>query len=223
MDKKPIISVSVLSADFSCLRDQISQIEEAGGDWIHIDVMDGHFVPNITMGPFIVETFRRLTRLPMDVHLMIERPERYFQAFAEAGADLIYIQVETVPHLHGALQAIRRLGCRTGVVLNPGTPASSITEVLPLVDVVLAMTVNPGFSGQKFLPEVIGKIAQIRQMLDEHNPAAQIAVDGGINAHILIETARAGAEIFIAASAIFSHAQGISGGIRALQASIRQI
>jgi ribulose-phosphate 3-epimerase len=220
MKHPPVLSVSILSADFACLREQVAQIEAAGGDWIHIDVMDGHFVPNITMGPFIVETFRRLTHLPLDVHLMIEQPERYLEAFAKAGANLIYVQAETVPHLHGTLQTIRKLGCQAGVVLNPGTPASVISAVLPLVDVVLVMSVNPGYSGQAFIPEVSEKIAEIRRMLDENNPAARVAVDGGISDATLGETARAGADFFIAASAVFHHPQGISAGVQALRASI---
>jgi ribulose-phosphate 3-epimerase len=182
--------------------------------------MDGHFVPNLTMGPFIVETFRRLTNLPLDVHLMMEGPERYLEDFAKAGADLIYVQVETCPHLHGTLQTIRKLGCQVGVVLNPGTPASAIDAVLPLVDMVLVMSVNPGFSGQKFLPEVTHKIARLKHMLDTFNPTARIAVDGGISSQTLPETAQAGAQFFIAASSIFKHPEGIAGGVRALRASI---
>jgi ribulose-phosphate 3-epimerase len=220
MKNSSVVSVSILSADFACLKNEVSQIEEAGADWIHIDVMDGHFVPNLTMGPFIVETFRRLTKLPLDVHLMMEGPERYLEAFAKAGADLIYVQVETCPHLHGTLQMIRQLGCQTGVVLNPGTPASAIQAVLHLIDVILVMSVNPGFSGQKFLPEVTSKISQIRWMLDEVNPTARIAVDGGISPETLPGMARAGAHIFIAASAVFNHPGGIRGGVRALRASI---
>jgi ribulose-phosphate 3-epimerase len=223
MYKSNFISVSILSADFSCLQDQVDQIEQAGADWLHIDVMDGHFVPNLTMGPVLVEAFRRMTRLPIDVHLMMENPERLLPQFAKAGADLLYVHVETCPHIHRTLQSIQELGCKTGVVINPGTPASAIEPVGHMVDAVLVMSVNPGFSGQAFLPEVKQKITRVRKILDERNPSAVIAVDGGIDATTLPQTASAGAQFFIASTAIFTHPEGISGGIAALRASIPEV
>jgi ribulose-phosphate 3-epimerase len=212
-----IITSSILSADFACLRDQIEQAEQAGIDWIHIDVMDGQFVPNLTMGPFIVETCRRITKLPIDVHLMIETPERLLADFAHAGANLLYVHVETCPHLYRTIQFIHEVGCKAGVVLNPGTPAIAIEAVLPIVDVVLVMTVNPGFSGQQFIPSVTTKITQIRRLLNHINPQAQIAVDGGINSMTLPLALQAGAQIFIAATAIFKHPQGIAAGVHELR------
>ena len=212
-----IITASILSADFTRLGEQITEAEAAGTDWIHVDVMDGHFVPNLTMGPFIVETCRRITRLPLDVHLMVQEPERTMGDFAQAGASLIYVHVETCPNLYRTLQDIRQLGCQVGVVLNPGSPASLILPILHLVDVVLVMTVNPGYAGQVFIPEMIPKIDQVRQMLDQVNPKAMIAVDGGITLETLPGVLEAGAQVFIVATAIFNHPQGIASGIQALR------
>jgi ribulose-phosphate 3-epimerase len=212
-----IITSSILSADFACLGDQIAQAEQAGIDWIHIDVMDGQFVPNLTMGPFIVETCRRITKLPLDVHLMIETPERMYADFAQAGANLLYTHIETCPHIYRSIQHIHEVGCKAGVVLNPGTPSAAVEAVLPIVDAVLVMTVNPGFSGQQFLPGVVPKITRIRQILDKVNPKAMIAVDGGINAETLPLTLHAGAQIFISATAIYKHPEGIAAGIHELR------
>jgi ribulose-phosphate 3-epimerase len=212
-----ILTSSILSADFACLGDQISQAEQAGIDWIHIDVMDGQFVPNITMGPFIVETCRRITRLPLDVHLMIETPERMYADFAHAGANLLYTHIETCPHIYRSIQHIHEVGCKAGVVLNPGTPAVAIEAVLPIVDVVLVMTVNPGYSGQQYIPGMVNKITQVRRALDEVNPRAMIAVDGGINAETLPLTLQAGAQVFVAATAIYKHPLGIAAGIQELR------
>lgn len=220
MTSKYILSSSILSADFTCLRDQIVQAEQGGIDWIHVDVMDGHFVPNLTMGPFIVEACRRITSLPLDVHLMIETPERLYADFAQAGASLLYTHIETCPHIYRSIQHIHELGCQAGVVLNPGTPTAAITEVLPLVEAVLVMSVNPGFSGQQFLPGVVSKIAQIRDILDKVNPQARIAVDGGINSETLPLILQAGAQIFIAATSIFKHPQGIAAGIHELRSCL---
>ena len=220
MSQPFLISASILSADFAHLGDQITALEEAGADRVHVDVMDGHFVPNITMGPFIVETCRRITSLPLDVHLMIEKPERYLEAFAKAGASLLSVHVETCPHLYRTLQEIHQLGCQSGVVLNPGTPAAAIQEVIPLVDLVLVMTVNPGFSGQVFLPQMTVKIAQVRRMLDEVNPKALLEVDGGITAATLPLAYQAGARVFITAQAIFKHPKGIQAGINELRACL---
>jgi ribulose-phosphate 3-epimerase len=217
MKTEYLISPSIFSADFSKLGEQINEAEVAGAGWIHIDVMDGHFVPNITMGPFIVETCRRITNLPLDVHLMIESPENMVEAFAKAGADILYVHVENSPNLYNLLSRIRSLGCKPGLVLNPSTPALLLEPVLHLIDVVMVMSVNPGFSGQVFIPEVTPKITQIRRMMDLINPKAVIAIDGGITAETLPATLQAGAQVFIAASAIFKHPQGIAAGINELR------
>ncbi len=214
-----LISASILSADFSCLADQVRQLEESGVDWIHVDVMDGHFVPNLTMGPFVVQAFHEMTRLPLDVHLMIEQPERLLEAFARAGASGLTVHVETCPNLHRTLQTIRELGCRPGVVLNPGTPASAIEPVLHLVDLVLVLSVNPGYSGQVFLPEVLPKAAQIRKWLDERNPQVQLEIDGGISPTNLPLAYQAGVRVFVSATSIFKHPKGILEGVRALRSS----
>jgi ribulose-phosphate 3-epimerase len=215
-----VFSPSILSADFSRLGEQIREAEAAGADWIHIDVMDGHFVPNITMGPFIVETCRRITDLPLDVHLMIESPYNMVEAFAKAGADILYVHVENSPNLHNLITKIRSLGCRPGLVINPGTSPLLLEPVLHMVDVVMVMSVNPGFSGQSFIPEVLPKITQIRKMMDITKPDAVVAVDGGITAETLPAVLQAGAQVFIAASAIFKHPQGIAGGLEALRSCL---
>ncbi len=211
------LSASILSADFADLAGQIHAAETGGTDWIHIDVMDGSFVPTITMGPFIVETCRRITRLPLDVHLMIEKPERHLADFARAGATNLSVHVETCPHLYHTLQTIRSLGCHPGVVVNPGTPATSLVSVLHLVDLVLVMTVTPGASGQEFIPEVLPKVSQVRSMLEEINSPALIQVDGGLNTSTLPQAYAAGARIIVAATSIFKYPQGIAAGIQALR------
>lgn len=215
-----ILSASILSADFASLKDQILQAETAGVDWIHVDVMDGHFVPNISMGPFILETCRRFSSLPLDVHLMIENPDRYIETFARAGAATISIHIENNPNVHRTLQAIRSLGVKAGIVVNPGTPACALTSVLPEVDMILVMTVNPGYSGQAFIPAVLPKITEIRRLLEQFNLNIPIQVDGGITADTLPAARAAGASIFVAATAIFKHPAGISAGINALRNSI---
>ena len=216
--KKPyLISPSILSADFTQLGDQIKQAEEAGADWFHVDVMDGHFVPNISMGPVIVEACKRVTDLPLDVHLMIEKPEVYLEDFANAGAGVLTVHIETCPEMDLTLQTIRDLGCKAGITLKPATEVDKIKPYLKDVDLVLVMTVNPGFSGQSFMPEVLPKIGQIRKILDEINPDALIEVDGGINEKTIRQTFDQGAEIFVAASAIFNHPLGILTGIQSLQ------
>jgi ribulose-phosphate 3-epimerase len=211
------ISTSILSADFSRLGAQISEAEAAGADWIHVDVMDGHFVPSLTMGPFIVEACRSITGLPLDVHLMVEQPEALLDAFAKAGSSLISVHVEACPHLHRTLQSIRQLGCLAGVVLNPGTPAVLVEPVLHLVDLVLVMSVNPGASGQSFIPEVLPKVTEIRQMLDRVNPQAVIEIDGGITPETLPAALKAGVQVFVTAYAVFKNPAGIAAGIRALR------
>lgn len=218
---QPILSASILSANFSSLSDQIRSAEEAGIDWIHIDVMDGRFVPNITMGPMVVETCRSITNLPLDVHLMIEHPEQHIDAFAAAGADWISVHIEDNPNIHRTLQRIRSLGCQPGVVLNPGTPASRVTATLPFVDLVLVMTVNPGFGGQAFIPEMLGKITELGEWLKLHKPEAYLQVDGGISVATLPDTLQAGANNFVAGNAIFKHPQGIQTGVAELRKVIK--
>jgi ribulose-phosphate 3-epimerase len=215
-----IISSSILSADFSNLGEQIRMAESAGVDWIHIDVMDGAFVPNITMGPFIVATCRRITTLPLDVHLMIDHPDQHLESFAEAGATNLTVHIENTPHIYRTLQAIHELGCQASVALNPGTPASRIEAVIPLIDMVLVMTVNPGYSGQEYIPEMVPKIKQTRELLRSYGSSARIEVDGGITEVTLPECERAGADTFVAATAIFRHPEGIAAGIQSLRKAI---
>lgn len=215
-----LIAPSILSADFTRLGADIATCEAAGADWIHVDVMDGRFVPNITMGPVVVEACRRATKLPLDVHLMIVEPERHIEAFAKAGATRIIVHVETCPHLHRTLQHIKSLGCAAGVTLNPGTPAVAIQPALGLADQALVMSVNPGFSGQSFIPESVEKIRQIRAMLDEIRSPARLEVDGGIAPETLPQVRGAGADVFVSGSFVFDHPQRIAAGIRELRASI---
>lgn len=217
-----LIAPSILAADFSRLGAQIKEAEQAGADWIHIDVMDGHFVPNLTMGPSIVKACQDTTSLPLDVHLMVEEPENLLPDFAQAGADVLTVHIETCPHIHRTLQSIRELGCMAGITLNPGTPAGNIEEVLPFVDLVLIMTVNPGYSGQSFIPEMVPKITWVRDVLDEVNPEAKIEVDGGLNAQTTPEAVEAGAEIFVAGSAVFGHPEGIRAGIASIRDALPQ-
>lgn len=215
--KEIFLSSSILSADFSRLGEQIGLVEAAGVDWIHVDVMDGHFVPNLTMGPFIVEACRSMTSLPLDVHLMITNPEEMIEAFARAGAERLSVQLESTAHIHRLLQRIREIGCSPGVVINPGTPASALETILHLADMVLVMTVNPGYSGQQFQPEVVEKIAQVRAMIQARRLPTLIQVDGGITAETLPQVYRAGARVIVAATAIFKYPDGIAAGVQALR------
>jgi ribulose-phosphate 3-epimerase len=198
-----MIAPSILSADFSHLGDEIRAVEAAGADVIHVDVMDGHFVPNITIGPLVVKAVRAVTTLPVDVHLMISDPDRYVQDFVDAGADWITVHVEACTHLHRTLGFIRGLGKKAGAVLNPATSLSTLEYVLTEVDLVMLMSVNPGFGGQSFIESSLGKIRHLRQMLDAVNPAAGIEVDGGIGPATIKRVAEAGANIFVAGSAIY--------------------
>jgi len=212
-----ILSPSILSADFARLGEEIAAVEAAGADWIHVDVMDGHFVPNITMGPFIVETCRRVTKLPLDVHLMIERPERYIEAFASAGASGLTVHVETCPDIVGTLRQIKALGCKAGAVLNPGTPVKEIQPALKEADLILVMSVHPGYSGQRFMPEAIARVEEIRVKLDALRSSAWLEVDGGIDSETLLRMKEAGATAFVAATAVFKHPEGPAAGVRALR------
>jgi ribulose-phosphate 3-epimerase len=214
---KYIIAPSIVAADYLRLKEDIAACKASGADWLHVDVMDGHYVPNITMGPFLVETFKRATDLPLDVHLMIEKPERYLEAFANAGASGLTVHVETCPHIYQTLQRIRSLGCKAGITLNPGTPVLLIEPVLHLVDLVLVMSVTPGFSGQTFIPEMSKKVETIRKKLDQIQSLAHLEVDGGISAETLPKMKEAGANAFVAGNAIFKHPQGIEAGIKALR------
>jgi ribulose-phosphate 3-epimerase len=198
-----LIAPSILSADFSRLGEEVAAVEKAGVDWIHVDVMDGHFVPNITMGPIIVEAVRRVSALPIDVHLMIEAPDRYIANFAKAGATFISVQVEACIHLNRTIQYIRETGARPGVVLNPSTPLDTIFWVLADVEFVLIMSVNPGFGGQAFIPNSLDKISALRKMIDDRGLSTLIQVDGGVNSKNIQSIAQAGADIFVAGSAIY--------------------
>lgn len=219
MNRSIRIAPSILAADFTRLGDEVRQAAEQGADQIHIDVMDGRFVPNITMGPLVVEAVRRVTTLPLDVHLMIVEPERHLDAFAAAGASSLTVHLEASPNLHRNLQHIRGLGLRAGVAINPHTPASLLGEVIGLADIFLIMTVNPGFGGQVFLPEMLPKIAAVRQLL--RGRSADVGVDGGIEAATVPQCLKAGTNVFIAGSAIFKAEGGIAAGIKALRDAIQ--
>lgn len=196
------IAPSILSADFSRLAEEIRLLEKAGADWLHLDVMDGHFVPNITIGPRVVASVRKITSLTLDVHLMIQEPDRYIADFIEAGADVVTVHAETCPHLHRTIHGIRSLGGMPGVVLNPATPLSALDYVLEDVDVVLLMTVNPGFGGQPFIPNMIQKIASLRKRVDEGGLPVELEVDGGIKVENIHMVAEAGATVFVSGSGI---------------------
>ncbi len=214
------ISASILSADFARLGEQIAEAEHGGADYIHVDVMDGQFVPNITAGPVLVSAARRSTALPLDVHLMIEKPERYLEAFREAGADILTVHYEACPHLHRTVQRIRELGAAPGVSLNPATPITVLEEILDHVDLVLIMTVNPGFGGQKYIDTMTAKIARLRQWLDGRDRRPVIEVDGGLNPQTAPRVAQAGADIIVAGAAIFAADIPIAAAIRRLREAI---
>jgi ribulose-phosphate 3-epimerase len=201
-----LIAPSILSADFSRLGEEVKAVEQVGADWIHVDVMDGHFVPNITIGPLVVKAVRGVTELPLDVHLMIEDPDLYLEDFASAGSTLITVQAEACVHLHRTIHAIKALDVKAGVALNPATPLSTIELVLEDVDMVLVMSVNPGFGGQKFIPQALQKIRDLKPMIRAKNPNILIEVDGGINEETIRSVAEAGADVFVAGSAIFGTA-----------------
>ncbi|MBI4546415.1 MAG: ribulose-phosphate 3-epimerase [Ignavibacteriae bacterium] len=216
MRKTITIAPSILSADFRNLERQIKLVERGDADWIHLDVMDGHFVPNLTFGPMIVKAIRRLTNLPLDTHLMISNPEMYIEDFQRAGSDRLIVHIETCVHLHRTIQRIKKLGMSTGVTLNPSTPAVSLKEILPYIDLVLVMTVNPGFGGQQFIRSMIKKIREVSEMISKVNPKIYLEVDGGVEESNAAELVRAGATVLVAGHSIFSK-KNIPQAIRRLR------
>jgi ribulose-phosphate 3-epimerase len=221
MPARPIlIAPSILSADFGRLAEEVRAAEAAGADWIHLDVMDGRFVPNITIGPLVVEAVRKVTRLPIDAHLMIVEPERYVEAFAKAGADVISVHAEVSPHLHRTLQAIRAAGARPAVALNPSTPPDAVEWVIADCEMVLVMTVNPGFGGQKYIPACTEKVRRLRAMADARGLALDIEVDGGIKPDTVAEVAAAGANVFVAGTAVFG-AKDYGAAVRGIREHAR--
>lgn len=215
------ISPSILSADFGRLGEQVAEASAAGADYIHVDIMDGHFVPNLTAGPVIVSAIKPWTRLPLDVHLMIEEPDRLIPDFAKAGANILTVHPEACRHLHRVIYQIKELGARAGVSLNPGTPASALEPVIGDVDLVLVMTVNPGFGGQKYIHSVTRKIAKVREMLDKAGSGAELEVDGGINSETAPIAVEAGARVLVAGSAVFNERESVGEAIGRLQRSLR--
>ncbi|MFQ5450764.1 MAG: ribulose-phosphate 3-epimerase [Nitrospinaceae bacterium] len=197
------IAPSILSADFSKLGDEVKAVEQAGADWIHIDVMDGHFVPNLTVGPMVVESVRKVTQLPLDVHLMIESPDQYIKDFVQAGANILTVHVETCPHLNRTIQYIQEQGVRAGVVLNPSTPLSSLEEILHDIDMVLLMSVNPGFGGQEFIPSILDKASNLREIMNHYDHKFDLEVDGGIKVENAGDVKETGTNVLVAGSAIF--------------------
>ena len=216
------IAPSILTADFLNLGEQIATAEQAGVDYIHVDVMDGRFVPNLTIGPLITAALRRATSLPLDVHLMIVEPERYIEDFAKAGADIITVHQEVSPHLHRTLQAIRDLGCRAGVSINPATPVNTLDDAIYACDLVLVMTVNPGFGGQSLIPEAVGKISQVRQMVRDRGLNVEIEADGGINARTIASIVQAGAETIVAGSAVYRPGTSVADAVAELRAAVAE-
>ena len=216
------IAPSILSADFARLADGVRAAEEAGADWIHVDVMDGHFVPNLTIGPPVVQAIRRVTELPLDVHLMIDSPERWVDAFADAGADYLTVHQEASVHLHRTLQAIRERGMKPGVSINPGTPIDALREVVPYVDLILIMTVNPGFGGQRFIPTMTEKVAAMRKVLDRQSLwGVELEVDGGISPANARNVVDAGASALVAGAAVFGGEGSVAENIAALREAAR--
>jgi len=215
------ISASILNADFSCIKDQIYALEQAGIDWLHLDVMDGHFVPNISMGPFIIETCRKISHLPIDTHLMISKPELYIEQFAAAGSSIISVHIENHPNVVRTLQRIRDLKCKAGIVLNPGTPPESIRSVIEMVDLILVMTVNPGFGGQSFIKSQLNKIVKLKQIIETTTSKPALEIDGGLNKLTLPNVVQSGADVLVIGSAIFSNKSGIKKSVDELREVIK--
>jgi ribulose-phosphate 3-epimerase len=214
------LAPSILSADFARLGEQVAEATRAGADYIHVDVMDGHFVPNISIGAAVVASIRPWTNLPLDVHLMIEHPERYISDFAAAGADIITVHVETCPHIHRTVESIKERGVRAGVSLNPATPLSSIEEIIPDVDLILIMSVNPGFGGQTFIPEALSRIAGLRKILDDRKIGAELEVDGGITVDNAPSIVEAGGRVLVAGASIFKAKEGISQALQKMREAV---
>jgi ribulose-phosphate 3-epimerase len=216
-----LITPSIIASDFTRLGEEIAACESAGADWIHVDVMDGHFVPTITVGPLFVEACRRATKLPLDAHLMVTNPDQQLEVFAKAGVDRLTVHVETCPNLTQTIERIKSLGCKAGVTLNPSTPASALDAVLPIVDLVLVMSVNPGYSGQKFMPEMIDKVAEIRNKLNALRSQAFLQVDGGMALDTLPLMFNAGANVFVVGNFAFKHPLGVGEAVRLLRGCVR--
>ena len=215
--KPYLLSPSIIASDFTHLAEEIHACESAGADWLHMDIMDGHFVPTITIGPLFVQACKRASKLPLDVHLMISDPEKYIEEFAKSGASNITVHVETCPDLPKIINKIHSLGCKAGITLNPSTPASALDSALPLADLVLVMSVKPGYSGQAFMPEMIAKVEEIYNKLNALRSNAHIEVDGGINAETLPLMKKAGANAFVTGNAAFKHLKGTAEGVRVLK------
>ena len=217
---KKLISPSILSADFSKLGEEVLAVEKAGADWIHVDVMDGHFVPNITIGVPVVHSLSKVTKLPLDVHLMIENADRYLEDFISAGAKILTVHQEACPHLHRTITRIKELGIKAGVSINPATPVDHLREILPFVDVVLVMSVNPGFGGQKFISKCLQKIKKLDEIREKKKLNFLIEVDGGINSETIQSVSRAGCDVFVAGSAIFGQGKDVKKNIKDLRSKL---
>ncbi|NWJ48936.1 MAG: ribulose-phosphate 3-epimerase [Chloroflexi bacterium] len=222
MTNKIKISPSILSADFARLGEHATEAVKAGADYLHVDVMDGHFVPNITIGPIILEKLRAVTDIPFDTHLMIEKPERYIEDFVKAGASIVTVHYETCPHIHRTVQQIKNTGAKAGVVINPATPINVLEEILPYVDLVLLMSVNPGFGGQSYIETTTDKIRRMRDMIERVNPAIELEVDGGVGAQNVGTVVQAGANVIVAGSAVFNKRQSVAQNITDIRVAIRQ-